>query len=219
MTDLYSDPRLPLALARLAAPGGYEAFEDPVRGARFCRRPVRLRGSVVQTMTDGTRRVLFDSAGQPDRVLLKACGTRRQTLCPPCASIYRGDAFALVAAGLRGGKGIPDEVASHPAVLLTLTAPSFGVVHRTARDGTCHRSGPHCPHGNVLRCGCRHKEDDPVLGQALCGACYDYDAAVLFNASVSELWRRTTIYALRALGNLAGMSVRAVAKEVRLSYV
>jgi len=42
---------------------------------------------------------------------------------------------------------------------------------------------------------------------------------VLFNASVSELWRRTTIYALRALGNLAGMSVRAVAKEVRLSYV
>jgi hypothetical protein len=42
---------------------------------------------------------------------------------------------------------------------------------------------------------------------------------VLFNASVSELWRRTTIYALRALGNLAGMSVRSVAKEVRLSYV
>ena len=42
---------------------------------------------------------------------------------------------------------------------------------------------------------------------------------MLFNASVSELWRRTTIYALRALGNLAGMSVRAVAKEVRLSYV
>jgi hypothetical protein len=42
---------------------------------------------------------------------------------------------------------------------------------------------------------------------------------VLFNASVSELWRRTTIYALRALGNLAGLSVRSVAKEVRLSYV
>ncbi len=83
MTDLYSDPRLPLALARLAAPGGYEAFEDQVRGARFCRRPVRLKGSVVQTTADGDRRVLFDSASQPDRVLLKACGTRRQTLCPP----------------------------------------------------------------------------------------------------------------------------------------
>jgi hypothetical protein len=219
MTDLFTDPRLPEALARLAAPGGYEAFEDQVRGARFCRRPVRLKGSVTQTGTDGSTRVLFDSAGLPDRVLLKACGTRRQTLCPPCASIYRGDAFALVAAGLRGGKGMPEEVSAHPAVLMTLTAPSFGVVHRTSRDGTCHRSGPRCPHGTALRCGRRHAETDPLLGQALCPSCYDYDAAVLFNASVSELWRRTSIYALRALGNLAGMSVRAVAKEVRLSYV
>jgi hypothetical protein len=218
-TDLFNDPRLPEALARLTAPGGFEAFEEQVVGARFCRRPVRLKGSVVQTLADGSGRVLFDSASQPDRVLLKACGTRRQTLCPPCASIYRGDAFALVAAGLRGGKGVPDEVSRHPAVLLTLTAPSFGAVHRSARDGTCHRSGPRCPHGRALRCGRRHTEDDPILGQALCPSCYDYDAAVLFNAGVSELWRRTTIYALRALGNLAGRSVRSVAKEVRLSYV
>jgi hypothetical protein len=42
---------------------------------------------------------------------------------------------------------------------------------------------------------------------------------VLFNASVSELWRRTIIYALRALGNLVGLSVRTIAKQVRLSYV
>lgn len=217
--DLLADPRLPSALARLASPGGYEAFEAQVVGARFCRRPVRLKGSVTQTGADGSTRVLFDSASQPDRVLLKACGTRRQTLCPPCASIYRGDAFALVAAGLRGGKGVPEEVANHPAVLLTLTAPSFGVVHRTTRDGICHRSGPRCPHGVALRCGRRHAESDPLLGQAICPSCYDYDAAVLFNASVSELWRRTTIYALRALGNLAGMSVRAVAKVVRLGYV
>jgi hypothetical protein len=206
--NLLTDPRLPLALARLAAPGGYEAFEAQVVGARFCRRPVRLKGSVTQTGADGSTRVLFDSASQPDRVLLKAC-----------ASIYRGDAFALVAAGLRGGKGVPDEVYNHPAVLLTLTAPSFGAVHRSSRDGTCHRSGTRCQHGTSLRCGRRHTEDDPLLGQAICPSCYDYDGAVLFNASVSELWRRTTIYALRALGNLAGMSVRAVAKEVRLSYV
>ena len=217
--DLFTHPRLPEALARLAAPGGYSAFEAQVIGARFCRRPVRLKGSVTETRADGSTRVLFDSASQPDRVLLKACGTRRQTLCPPCASIYRGDAFALVAAGLRGGKGMPEEVAHHPAVLLTLTAPSFGVVHRTARDGSCHRTGPRCPHGTALRCGRRHGDHDPMLGQAICSSCYGYDAAVLFNASISELWRRTTIYGLRALGNLAGMSVRAVAKEVRLSYV
>jgi hypothetical protein len=218
-SDLLDDPRLPEALDRLRAPGGYEAFEKQVRGARFCRRPVRLMGSVAQIDEDGNRTTVFESASQPDGVLLKACGTRRQTLCPPCASIYRGDAFALVAAGMRGGKGVPEEVSTHPAVLLTLTAPSFGVVHRRGRDGTCHRSGPRCTHGRALRCGRRHLADDPMLGEALCPGCYDYESAVLFNATVSELWRRTTIYALRALGNLAGLSVRTVAKQVRLSYV
>jgi hypothetical protein len=42
---------------------------------------------------------------------------------------------------------------------------------------------------------------------------------VLFNAGVSELWRRTTIYALRALGSLLGMSAREAARRLRLSYV
>ena len=217
--SLLDDPRLPEALERLRAPGGYEAFEAQVRGARFCRRPVRLIGWMFRVHEDGNRTAVFDSSSQPDGILLKACGTRRQNLCPPCASIYRGDAFALVAAGLRGGKGVPEEVTSHPVVLLTLTAPSFGAVHRRRKDGTCHRSGSRCRHGVTLRCRQLHVDGDPALGEALCDRCYDYEAAVLFNASVSELWRRTAIYALRTLGNLAGLSVRTVAKQVRLSYV
>ncbi len=92
--------------------------------------------------SDGHHQVRFDTRSLPDGVLLKACGTRRETLCPPCASLYRGDAFALVAAGLRGGKEVPETVAEHPAVLLTLTAPSFGAVHRQRPDGTCHPTGP-----------------------------------------------------------------------------
>ena len=161
----------------------------------------------------------FDTRSLPDGVLLKACGTRRETLCPPCASLYRGDAFALVAAGLRGGKEVPETVAEHPAVLLTLTAPSFGAVHRKRPDGTCHPTGQRCPHGRALVCGRRHDESDDLLGQALCPDCYDYEGAVLFNAGVSELWRRTTIYALRALGSLLGMSAREAARRLRLSYV
>ena len=217
--DLFSDPRTPEVLRRLQTPGGYEAFEAQVVGARFCRRPVRLRGSVTRTGPDGSREELFDSAKLPDGVLLKACGTRRETVCPPCASIYRGDAFALVAAGLRGGKGVPESARSHPAVMVTLTAPSFGPVHRRSSDGACHPFGKRCPHGRALFCAKRHAHDDEVLGQALCPACYDYESAVLFNTSVSELWRRTVIYSLRALGNLAGLSVRSVSKQVRLSYV
>ncbi len=206
-------------VARLRAPGGFEAFAERVRQAGCCRRPVRLSGRVTTTGPTGQPVVLFDTAALPDRVLLKACGTRRETLCPPCAAVYRGDAFALVVAGLRGGKGIPDDITSHPAVLATFTAPSFGPVHRWRSDGTCHPAGHRCPHGTTLVCGRRHADSDPVVGQPLCPACYDYEGAVLFNAGVSELWRRTTIYALRELGRLAGLSVRQAERTLRLSYV
>jgi hypothetical protein len=202
-------------LGRLGSVGGYEGFRAQVLAARCCRRPVRLAGGI--TNSDGS--IVFDSRQLPDGVLLKACGTRRETLCPPCASIYRGDAFAVVAAGLRGGKGVPEEIAEHPAVLLTLTAPSFGAVHRRREDGGCHRGGKRCPHGVALVCGKHHPVGDTAIGAPLCEACYDYEGAVLFNAGVSELWRRTTIYALRALGQLAEMSVRQTAKRLRLSYV
>jgi hypothetical protein len=163
--------------------------------------------------------VRFDTRNLPDGVLLKACGSRRETVCRPCASLYRGDAFALVAAGLRGAKEVPETIGEHPAVLLTLTAPSFGAVHRVCPDGTCHPWGTRCPHGRAFVCSQRHGSTDTALGQALCPDCYDYEGAVLFNAGVSELWRRTTIYALRSLGALLGMSAREAARSLRLSYV
>jgi hypothetical protein len=206
-------------LARLHAPGGVDDFRTQVRGVRACRRPVRLSGAVFGTGEGGRPEIRFDSRNLPDGVLLKACGTRRETLCPPCASLYRGDAFALVAAGLRGGKEVPESIGEHPAVLLTLTAPSFGSVHRKRPDGSCHPSGIRCPHGQALVCSRRHSNADTALGQALCAQCYDYEAAVLFNAGVSELWRRTTIYAVRALGSLLNMSARESVRGLRLSYV
>lgn len=209
----------PQALARrFRAPGGWPAFRHQVEAARCCRRPVRLAGQVSH-VDDGKPQVVFDTRSLPDGVLLKACGTRRESLCPPCAAIYRADAFQLVAAGLRGGKGIESAVACHPAVMVTLTAPSFGAVHRIAASGTCHPGTRRCRHGRVLACHSHHRDDDPILGTPLCSRCYDYTAAVVFNARVTELWRRTSIYALRALGELVGTSTRCVAQEVRLSYV
>ena len=91
--------------------------------------------------------------------------------------------------------------------------------YRKRPDGTCHPTGKRCPHGTALVCGRRHDDSDQLLGQALCPDCYDYEGAVLFNAGVSELWRRTTIYALRSLGSLLGMSAREAARRLRLSYV
>ncbi len=214
-----ADPRIDDILARLDAPGGgYDGFIEAVKGAGCCRRPLRLQGRVTR-IEGATRTVTFDTRVLPDRVLLKACGSRRETLCPPCSSVYRADAFQLVAAGLRGGKGVDESVADHPAVLVTLTAPSFGAVHRRGKDGRCHPRRWSCRHGVSLTCAKHHGENDRLLGQALCASCYDHEGAVLFNLSVSELWRRTSIYILRALGELAGLSVRQVGRVVRLSYI
>ena len=74
----------------------------------------------------------------PDGVIYKPCGNRRATVCPGCAETYRRDAYHLIRAGLIGGKGITPAVATHPAVFVTFTAPSFGPVHsRPVRQHTC----------------------------------------------------------------------------------
>jgi uncharacterized Zn-finger protein len=123
----------------------------------------------------------FASADAPDGVVLVACGNRRASRCPSCSTTYRRDAYALVRAGLAGdqAKGVSAGLASHPRVFATLTAPSFGAVHRRvvrgASIGPCHRgaSDPTCVHGRPVSCRIRHEKDEPVLGQPLCPQCYD----------------------------------------------
>jgi len=51
---------------------------------------------------------VYDSERELDGVLLKACGARRESRCPLCAATYRADAYQLLAAGLKGGKGVPE---------------------------------------------------------------------------------------------------------------
>jgi hypothetical protein len=157
-------------------------------------------------------------------VLLKACGTRRESRCPSCAATYRADAYQLLAAGLNGGKGIPETVAGHPRLFVTFTAPSFGRVHTRKAQGRlvlpCHpyRQGARCRHGTRAGCWHRHDEDDPRLGEPLCPGCYDAEAQVLWNALAPELWRRTTIAVQRALARLVGLQEGELRRLVRISY-
>ena len=125
---------------------------------------------------------------------------------------------------MRGGKGVPETVAEHPLVFLTLTAPSFGPVHsRRVVDGKARRCRPRrdgevCPHGVSLACVEVHDEDDPRLGEPICAECFDYEHAVLWNALAPELWRRTAIQLPRELARL----LRRLADSgcgVRVSYV
>src|SRR4051812_11267919 len=126
MTAILS-PELDGVLARAADPEEWERFERQLRSTGYCRRPVRLRGG-VDSVDGSTGEIVasYSTEREPDGTLLKCCGNRREAVCPSCARTYRGDAFQLVAAGMRGGKGVPETVAPPPLVFLTLPPPSLG---------------------------------------------------------------------------------------------
>src|SRR3954465_15706447 len=217
-------PLLDAVLKRAADPDEWERFERQLRSSGYCRQPVRLRGR-VDSLDASTGEVVssYSTEHEPDGTLLKCCGNRREAVCPSCARTYRGDAFQLVAAGMRGGKGVPETVGGHPLVFLTLTAPSFGPVHsRRVVDGKARRCRPRrngetCPHGVSLACGDVHDEDDERLGEPLCAECFDYEHAVLWNALAPELWRYTSNQFPRELARLLGVKQSELA--VRVSYV
>jgi hypothetical protein len=218
---------LPGVLAEVVdrAGHGYARWAELVAQAGYCHHPIRLAGRVEQAdRATGEVRTVYDSDREPDGVLLKACGTRRESRCPSCAATYRADAYQLLAAGLKGGKGVPESVAGHPRLFVTFTAPSFGRVHSRKAQGRlvlpCHpyRQGARCPHGVRDGCWHRHDEDDPRLGEPLCAACYDSRAQVLWNALAPELWRRTTIAVQRALARLVGLQEGELRRLVRVSY-
>jgi len=221
MTVLVPDGALGSLLARASDPVAYQRWHDQARSTGFCSHPVRLSGTST-TIDSQTGQVLagYRTAAEPDGTLLVACRNRRATRCPSCAETYRQDSFHLIAAGLRGGKGIPDTVAGHPRVFLTLTAPSFGSVHSQREGELCHRrrSTDRCQHGVRRGCWRRHRDGDPLLGQPLCSLCFDYDRAVLWNAVAPELWRRTTIAIRRQLAQLGDVRVRKLNEHVRLRF-
>ena len=157
---------------------GYHAWLDHVWPAAACTRPIRLRGD-IQHIDPATGELLrtIPTIGMPDGVIYKACGNRRATTCPGCAETYRRDAYHIIRAGLIGGKGITPDVAAHPAVFVTFTAPSFGPVHSrpvrqhtcadrsrcTCRPQPCHarRDPGRCPHGRPDTCFTRHRPRRP----------------------------------------------------------
>ncbi|MGI5207739.1 replication initiator [Spirillospora sp. CA-108201] len=222
--------------ARVGDADKWRAWSRQVAHTGHCSRPVRVRGGVTAADTrTGEVRAEWSSDGEPDGMLLLACGDRRAAVCPSCSRTYRHDTYRLIEAGLRGraprlaGRvdAVPASVAGHPAVLATFTAPSFGAVHRVSGDGPCRaRVGALvCVHAVRRWCDARHGAGDALVGRALCWDCYDYRGHVLWHAAVPELWRRTVIYLYRALARIGSdrtgvpVTVRAVRSLLRVSYV
>jgi hypothetical protein len=100
---------------------GYERWAEQVAQTGYCAHPVRLRGHVEHAdSATGEIRTVYSTDREPDATLLKACGNRRASVCPSCSATYQADQFQLLAAGMRGGKGVPERVARHPRLIRDL---------------------------------------------------------------------------------------------------
>lgn len=183
-----------------------------LQSAGTCEHPIRLVGGrdVIEKATG----VLLESG--IDRQISVPCGNRRATRCTHCSTLYKYDAYNLVAAGLRGGKATPDTVAVHPRLFITLTAPSFGPIHLgPAKDGTlrpCH------PRRDGSSCGRYHRAADPLIGTPLHPETYDYTGHVLFNAAAGRLWSVTTTEIRRTFARLLGIPRRELRDHVTLTF-
>jgi hypothetical protein len=194
--------------------GTFDAWSDTAAGVNFCTNPVRLVGGST-TIDAVTGEVLdsFSSRTTPLGVVYRACGNRRAEVCPPCSRTYARDTYAMIRAGLVGGKTVSETVADNPLLFATFTAPSFGHVHgprprANARTGGRCRPRDRsqlCPHGRPTGCMRIHGEDDPTNGSPLCEDCYDWASAVVWQWWAPELWRRTTIALKRALAAALGI--------------
>lgn len=150
-----------------------------------CSRPFVLSSS--GRVCTATGEVAASSAAIP-----VACGSRWQDRCETCSDTYRKRTHLVIASGLpRPGDG-------GVAVLATLTAPSFGQVHRAARPKKARRT-------RVCGCGefhdvTRHRG---LIGSPLDAGSYDYAGAVRWNESAPLLWnafRHRLLRAADALG-------------------
>ncbi|MGW6912154.1 replication initiator [Streptomyces sp. NPDC054940] len=196
----------------LASLGTMPELAHQLSGLGGCTHPIRLDGHRTEwevnkeTGEIGTVLRHLDSATLPAGHLLVRCNNRRATRCTACAETYRRDTYHLITAGLRGGKGTSAQVATHPRVFATFTAPGFGPVHnRPSGSRDC-------------RCGIRHDEQDPALGTPLDPETYDYETAVLWNAHAGALWRRFSIYLRREVAKRAGLTQRAFRDHARISF-
>ncbi|MFF7687381.1 replication initiator [Streptomyces syringium] len=206
---LAQDPQFPRFLEQITATGG-------------CAHPVHLSGSTT-TRDTATGEVLhhYDTRNEPGERLSVRCRNRRSSVCAPCSRLHAGDTFHLVRAGLTGGKNTPAQVREHPRLFVTLTAPSFGPVHRATTDGErCRprRNAGTCEHERPVSCGAVHDATQAVVGQPLCPGCYDYPAHVLWHAHAGQLWDRFTRATRRALASAVGLAQARFADHARLSF-
>ncbi|MEU8719393.1 replication initiator [Streptomyces antimycoticus] len=207
---------------RLAQDPGFTRWLEQIKAIGGCAHPIYLSGSTI-TRDAHTGEVLsaYSTADEPSERLAVRCRNRRATICAPCSRLHAGDTFHLVRSGLTGGKTVPEAVRDRPRLFVTLTAPGFGPVHRIADDDSpCRprRDRPRCAHGTPLSCSLTHSEGDPLTGQPVCPACYDYPGHVLWHAHAGRLWDRFTTAVRRHLASAAGIPRSRLGAHLMVSF-
>ncbi|WP_263167713.1 replication initiator [Streptomyces sp. SCSIO ZS0520] len=207
-------------LIRLVHEPGFDRWREQIKQIGGCAHPVYLAGSSTTFDTvSGEVLTHYDTHEEPTGRLAVRCGNRRKSRCPPCSWLHSGDTYQLIRAGLSGGKGVTSAVSYRPRVFLTLTAPSFGPVHR-ATNGPCRprRDGGLCDHGIPVSCTKEHDESDPLVGQPVCAACYDYTGHVLWHACAGRLWNRWCGAVRRHLARAGGITQARLRDHLIVSF-
>lgn len=208
---------------RLVQEPGFARWLDQIESIGGCAHPIYLSGRTT-VVDDATGALLrhYDTAGEPGSRIPVRCRNRRASRCQPCSYRHAGDTFHLVRSGLLGGKGTPARVQLHPRLFVTLTAPSFGAVHRVSGDSGAYcrarRDGGTCEHGRPIGCGQQHADTDPAVGQPLCPDCYDYAGHALWHASAGTLWNRYCHTIRRHLATALGITQTAFKEHLTLSF-
>ncbi|MFG3252472.1 replication initiator [Streptomyces sp. NPDC048172] len=208
-------------ILRVIQDPSFPRWREQITAIGGCEHPVYLAGhTTVRDSATGAILRHYDTFDEPGGRLPVRCKNRRASRCAPCSRLHSGDTYQLIRSGLTGGKGVRPEVERHPRLFVTLTAPSFGAVHRSIPDTPCRprRDGGRCEHGRPVGCGQRHALTDPFVGTPLCSACYDYTAHVLWHANAGRLWNRFCDAVRRALATQAGIAQSHLRRHARLSF-
>lgn len=146
-----------------------------------CARPIRLTFRSGLNHNTGE---IGRGVGDVEHIEVR-CRTTFHERCAPCAARSARDAWMIGAAGISGldRLSIPEPSGEH-FYFLTLTAPSFGPVHR---EGRC-------------RCGQSHSADDDLLHLPVDSDSYDFRGAAIFNLLAGRLWNRTITRLKREFG-------------------
>lgn len=219
-------PTIDQRIAFFAKRPYYNEWKIAVETAGMCRNPVHIR-PVIDGEPLGSEGLAMTTYRNTYSM---RCLSRRVGVCPSCSMLYKIDVDLLAELGLNG------VYETHQKWFVTLTAPSFGLVHsahmrkakpakngkkaQPAKPARCH-GGPnrYCEHSTKISCGQIHGKDDAIVATPMCPLCYETAGQVLWNALFGKGWHGfEATYLHRRLAKAVGLTEAEFRSKVKIDY-